>query len=124
MLAQAERLTLRPIAIPANVCHNSAVMSARYQTYQLPSSLLFGACLTALGHMRARVEVQDSVRGVIVATIGRGPLTPISELSLTLAPVDAERTALAVAWRARAWEGDRRILPAFMDLLDSLVAQA
>jgi hypothetical protein len=99
-------------------------MLTRHQTYQLPSPLLYGACITALGHMRARVEVQDGARGVIVATIGRGPLTPISELSLTLTPVDAGRTALAVAWRARAWGGDRAILPAFMDLLDSLVAQA
>jgi len=92
----------------------------RRRTYALSQPALIGCCLTALGRMRADVERQDLERGVIVATIGRGALAPVSELSLTVAPAGEGRAHLAVTWRARRLGGDRAILPAFLESVDSL----
>ena len=93
------------------------------RTYHLSSYMLFYECIAALGHMRARIEAEDNERGTIVATIGEGVLAPSSELSLQLTPIDAERTELSAVWRARAWGGDRGLLAAFLQLLDSSVSR-
>jgi hypothetical protein len=85
--------------------------------------MLFYYCMTALGHMRAQITAQDAGRGMIVATIGKGLFAPSGQLALTITALDGERAELSAAYRAQAWGGDRRILAAFVELLDSLVAQ-
>lgn len=101
----------------------SRVWTAR-RAYPMPSYMLFSYCMAALGHMRARVEAQDGERGTVVATIGGGLLAPITELALTLTPAGADRAELTAVCRARAWGGDRRVLTAFLERLDALVARA
>jgi hypothetical protein len=97
---------------------------ARKQThlriYNLPPAALIGSCLTALGRMRAEVEQQDLAAGTIVATVGGGALGPVSELTLKVSPAGEGRSSLTVLWRARRLGGDRAILPAFWDSVDSL----
>jgi hypothetical protein len=93
----------------------------RQHTYQAQFHTLLGCCLTALGRMRAQVEQQDLERGTIVATIGAGPLASVSELALVIAPLDERRSSLTVTWRARKLGGDRAILPAFINSVESLV---
>jgi hypothetical protein len=82
--------------------------------YALTPDQLFGVCLTALGQLGASVERHDVERGTIVASLGAGPLAPVSELSLALHPLDGGRTELLATWRARGRGGDRRILAAFL----------
>ena len=91
------------------------------RSYAAPSVQLFGACLTALGQLRATIERQDVERGVIVASIGRGGLAPVSQLSLVLQPQDDRRTELVATWRALRRGGDRRLLTLFLDSVDVLL---
>ena len=98
----------------------AAVMVER-RVYMVPSLQLFGICLTALGQLRATIERHDVDQGTIVAMLGAGLLSPISELSLALRPLDARRTELAVTWRARKRGGDRRLLAVFLDSVDQLI---
>jgi hypothetical protein len=100
-----------------------AVTLTRHRTYQVPFHILLGGCLAALGRMRAQVEQQDLERGVIVATVGAGLLAPVTELALTVAPLDEGRASLSVIWRARKLGGDRVILPVFLESVDSLVGK-
>ena len=93
------------------------------RTFHVPAYTLFYQCITALGHMRAQVEAQDNQRGTITAKIGGGLFGPSGALVLTLTPLDAEHTRLAAEYQPRAWGGDRRILAAFMQLLDTLAAR-
>jgi hypothetical protein len=93
---------------------------AMVRIYNLPPPALIGCCLTALGRMRANVEKQDFDAGTIVATVGGGALGPVSELALTISPAGEGRSSLSVLWRARRLGGDRAILPAFLDSVDSL----
>jgi hypothetical protein len=97
-----------------------ATKQAKLRIYNLPPAALIGCCLTALGRMRAEVEQQDLDRGTIVATVGGGPLGPVSELSVKVSPVGDGRSSLAVLWRSRRLGGDRAILPAFLESVDSL----
>jgi hypothetical protein len=97
-----------------------AVKRAKLRIYNIPPVALIGCCLTALGRMRAEVEQQDLDAGTIVATIGGGLLGPVSELALKISPAGEGRSSLAVLWRARRLGGDRAILPAFLDSVDSL----
>jgi hypothetical protein len=101
-----------------------AEKQTKRRTYAVQPEALIGCCLTALGRMRAEVEQQDLERGTIVATVGRGVLSPVSELALRVAPADAGRTNLTVTWRARRLGGDRTILPALLESIDSLVRGA
>jgi len=99
-----------------------ATTLTRQRTYAVSPEVLFGACMTALGRMRAHVERQDPVQGAIVAVVGgSGPLALASELALEIAPASAGRTRLTVIWRARRLGGDRAILPAFLGSVDSLI---
>ena len=100
-----------------------AVTLTRHRTYQVPFHIVWGCCLAALGRMRAQVEQQDLERGVIVATVGAGLLAPVTELALTVAPLDEGRASLSVIWRARKLGGDRVILPVFLESVDSLVGK-
>ena len=93
---------------------------AKLRIYNLPPAALIGSCLTALGRMRAEVEQQNLEEGTIVATVGGGGLGPISELALKISPAGEGRSSLSVLWRARKLGGDRAILPAFLDSLESL----
>ncbi|HET9222499.1 MAG TPA: hypothetical protein VFO07_08350 [Roseiflexaceae bacterium] len=88
--------------------------------YNVPPAALIGSCLTALGRMRAEVEQQNLEAGTIVATVGGGGLGPVSELTLKISPAGEGRSSLSVLWRARKLGGDRAILPAFLDSVDSL----
>ena len=102
-----------------------ATTLTRQRTYAVSPELLTGACLTALGRMRAVVERQNLAQGALVALIGgSGPLAPASELALEIAPAGTGRTRLTVTWRARRLGGDRAILPAFLGSVDSLIGQA
>jgi hypothetical protein len=96
----------------------------RRTTYQVLPLQLFGACLTALGQMRAQIERQDVGRGTIVATVGAGLLAPVSELALVLTPIGERQTLLVTTWWARKRGGDRLVLPAFLDAVEALVALA
>jgi hypothetical protein len=91
------------------------------RVYSAPSLQLFGACLTALGQLRATIERHDVDQGTIVATLGEGLLGPMSELSLALRPLGEGRTELATTWRARKRGGDRRLLAVFLDSVDGLI---
>ena len=93
---------------------------AMVRIYNLPPAALIGCCLIALGRMRAEVEQQDLDAGKIVATVGGGALGPVSELALKISPAGEGRSSLSVLWRARRLGGDRAILPAFLDSVDSL----
>ena len=93
------------------------------RTYRVPFYVLYGYCLTALGQLRANIEVQEIERGVIVAMIGAGLLAPVSELALTLRPLDEAQTSLSVTWRARRLGGDRTVLRALVDAIDVLAAR-
>jgi hypothetical protein len=98
---------------------------SRQRNYTTSPALLIGACLTALGRMRAQVERQDLAQGEIVALIGgSGPLALASELALKITPVDAGHTSLSVTWRARRLGGDQAILPAFLAAVDSLAEKS
>jgi hypothetical protein len=102
-----------------------ATTLTRQRTYAVSPELLTGACLTALGRMRAQVEQHDLAQGTIVAAIGgSGPLAPASELALVIAPAGAGRSRLMVTWRARRLGGDRAILPAFLASVDSLAEKS
>jgi hypothetical protein len=94
------------------------------RTYRVPLLQLFGACLTALGQMRAQIERHDVARGTIVATVGGGLLAPVSELALHLTPLGDHQTVLVATWRARKAGGDRLVLAAFLDSVQALVALA
>jgi hypothetical protein len=83
---------------------------------------IFGACLTALGQLHARIESQDVERGVITATVGAGPFVPMSELALHITQLVDGRTELVVRWRARRRGGDRRVLPTFVEAVGTLLA--
>jgi hypothetical protein len=98
-----------------------AVKRAKVRIYDVPPAVLVGCCLTALGRMRAEVEQQDLNAGTIVATVGGGPLGPVSELALKVSPAGESRSSLSVLWRARRLGGDRTILPAFLNSVDSLI---
>jgi hypothetical protein len=91
-------------------------MAARSElrVYALTPAQLFGVCLTALGQLGASIERHDVERGTIVASLGAGPLAPVSELSLALRRLDDRRTELVVTWRALKRGGDRRMLAAFL----------
>jgi hypothetical protein len=93
------------------------------RTYRVPFLILYGYCLTALGQMRANNEVQDIERGLIVARVGAGLLAPVSELALTLRPLDAAQTSFSVTWRARRLGGDRTVLRTLIDAIDALAAR-
>ena len=94
---------------------------SRQRSYATSPELLIGACLTALGRMRAQVKRQDLAQGEIVALVGgSGPLAPASELALKIAPVASGQASLSVTWRARRLGGDQAILPAFLAAVDSL----
>jgi hypothetical protein len=97
-----------------------AAPSVERRTYRTTYHRLYGICLTALGQMRARIVRQDIERGEIVATVGAGMLAPLSELALTLAPVDGDQSSLYVAWRALRWGGNRTILRVFLESVDTL----
>jgi hypothetical protein len=101
-----------------------AAVKIERRVYSLPSSQLFGICLTALGQLRATIERHDVGQGMIVALLSDGLLGPISELSLALEPLDAERTQLTATWRARKRGGDRRLLAVFLDAVDGLIRTA
>jgi hypothetical protein len=94
------------------------------RVYPASQIQLFGVCLTALGQLRATIELHDVEQGTIVATLGVGALAPLSELSLVLLPLGALQTELEATWRARKRGGDRRLLAAFLALVDALVGQA
>jgi hypothetical protein len=96
-------------------------MAARSErrAYALTPAQLFGVCLTALGQLGASVERHDVDRGTIVASLGAGPLAPVSELSLALQPLDGGRAELVATWRARKRGGDRRMLAAFLAAVES-----
>jgi hypothetical protein len=96
----------------------------RRTTYQVMPLQLFGACLTALGQMRAHIERQDVARGTILATVGAGLLAPVSELALALTPIGDRQTLLVTTWRARKRGGDRLILTAFLDAVEALIGRA
>jgi hypothetical protein len=98
-----------------------AAVKVERRVYSLPSLQLFGICLTALGQMRATIKRHDVEQGTIVALLGEGLLGPISELSLTLQPLDAGRTELAATWRARKRGGDRRLLMVLLNAVDALI---
>src|SRR6266540_5219769 len=99
-----------------------AAVKVERRVYSVSSPQLFGTCLAALGQLGATIEGHDVDQGTIVAMLGAGLLAPISELSLTLRPLGAERTELAVTWRARKRGGDRRLLAVFLDSVDVLIA--
>lgn len=93
------------------------------RTFDLPAYDLFYRCITALGHMRAQVEAQDNQSGTITARLGGGLFGPSGALELALTALDDGRTRLDARYRPRAWGGDQRILPAFLQLLESLAAR-
>jgi hypothetical protein len=101
-----------------------ATTLTRQRTFAASPEVLFGACMTALGRMRAQVERQDLAEGAIVAVVGgSGPLAPASELVLKIAPTGGGHTSLTAIWSARRLGGDRAILPAFLGSVESLVRQ-
>lgn len=91
------------------------------RTYNVPPLALFGACLTALGQMRAHIERQDVERGAIVATLGGGIFSPINALVLTIRAGEDGASELSVAWRARGLGRDRRALTTFLAAVERLI---
>jgi hypothetical protein len=92
--------------------------------YGTAAHALFGACLTALGQMRAHIEHQDVERGTIVAVVGGGLLDPATELSLRIMPADAERARLVAVGKPRKRGGDPRVLTTLVQVVDRLLGQA
>jgi hypothetical protein len=99
-----------------------AAIKVERREYSVASLQLFGACVAALSQLRGAIEHHDVEHGTLVAAFGEGPLGPVSELSLTLRPLGAGRTELAATWRARKRGGDRRLLAAFFESVDALIA--
>jgi hypothetical protein len=91
-----------------------SVSRSERRTYNLPALALFGACLTALGHMQAAIERQDTERGHIVAAVGGGVL------AVVVRPLGDGATALEVEWRGRG----RRALATFLETVERLVGAA
>jgi hypothetical protein len=94
------------------------------RTYQIAPHALFGACLIALGYMRAQIEQHDLERGSIVAVVGGGPLAVATELSLRITPIGAEHARLVATGAPRKRGGDRRALAVLVESVDRLLAQA
>lgn len=98
-----------------------ASVKVERRVYAVPSTQLFGLCLTALGLLRATIERHDVEQGTIVALVGAGSLGPVSELSVALRLLDQGRTELAATWRAQKRGGDRRLLRVFLDAVGGLI---
>jgi hypothetical protein len=92
--------------------------------YNVPPLALFGACLTALGQMRAHIERQDVERGAIVATLGGGVFAPANVLVLTIRAEGGGASELSAAWRARGLGRDRRVLTTFLAAVERLIGAA
>ena len=88
--------------------------------YRVAPHVLFGACLTALGQMRARIERHDVERGTILATVG-GPLGAATELSLRVS-VAADQARLVLASQSRG-RGDPRAPATLIQLVDGLLTR-
>lgn len=94
------------------------------RVYRAEPHALFGACLTALAQMRARVERHDAAQGAIVALLGGGWLAPAGELTLQIAPLGLGQSQLSASLRPLRRGGDRRALPVLLDTIDGLLAPA
>jgi len=94
------------------------------RTYHIAPHALFGACLTALGHMRAQIEQHNVERGTIVAVVGGGPLAAATELSLRISPIEAGHARLVATGTPRARGGDRRALATLVEGIDRLLSAA
>ena len=91
------------------------------RTYNVPKHALFGACLAALGVMRAQVEQQDVERGRITASVGGGALAPRSELVLEITAAGDRQARLAATWRPLKRGGDKRTLPIMLEAIDTFL---
>ncbi len=94
------------------------------RVYRAEPHALFGACLTALAQMRARIERHDAAEGTIVAVLGGGFLAPASQLTLQIVPAGPGQSQLAAGLRALRRGGDRRALPVLLATVDGLLARA
>ncbi len=92
------------------------------RVYRAEPHALFGACLTALAQMRARVERHDAAAGAIVAVLGGGFLAPASQLTLQIAPIGPGQSQLNVSALPLRRGGDRRALPVLLATIDGLLA--
>lgn len=93
------------------------------RVYAIAPHALFGACLTALGHMRAQLEEHDAEHGTIRAVIRGRPLTAATELSLRITAEGPTQARLIVGSRAGKNRGDQRAATTLLQLVDQLLAQ-
>lgn len=91
------------------------------RSYRAEPHALFGACLTALGTMQARIERHDIERGLIVARAGQGWLAPASEITLRISPAGTGSAHLSASMRPLRRGGDPRFLPALLQLIDGML---
>ena len=91
------------------------------RSYRAEPHALFGACLTALGTMQARIERHDVGRGLIVARAGQGWLAPASEVTLRISPAGAGAASVSASARPLRHGGDPHFLPALLQLIDGML---
>jgi hypothetical protein len=91
------------------------------RTYPTAPHALFGACLTALGQMHARIEHHDVEQGRIVAQVGGvGPFATPTQLSLRIARSGTAQARLIIEPPARA-RGAPRAAAMLLEAIDRLL---
>lgn len=85
--------------------------------YRVPAHALFGACLATLGLMRARIEEQDAVRGLITATVDRELSRVRDEILLQVTPNGTAASRLVATWRSPKGSADRRSLQVLLETI-------
>ena len=93
------------------------------RSYRIPAHALFGACLTALAHMHARIEAHDAERGTIEAVASSGPLAAATELELRIHEDGPAHARLVVSERGLKRGGDKRAVARLLELVDQLLSQ-
>ena len=93
------------------------------RTYNTPATALFGACLSALGLLRAEITGQNIEAGTIAATLGAGRRATAGTLLLTIRPAGAGTSELSAEWQPNR-RGGRGSLAALFELIDTLLSPA
>ncbi len=94
------------------------------RTYPTAPHALFGACLTALGQMHARIVHHDVTQGLIVAQVGRaGSFASATELTVRINHAGTAHARLVVEQPAQS-RGDARAVAMLIEAIDRLLGRA
>jgi hypothetical protein len=91
------------------------------RSYPIAPHALFGACLTALGQIHARIEHHDVEQGLIVAQVGgAGPFAAAPQLTLRIAHSGTAHARLVIEQPACS-RGAPRAVTMLIEAIDRLL---